>query len=92
MYSLKFVDDLKKLIEAVRSEDTGSREKLARSLNISINTLWKYQQILKKCNIPVRYSTKAQTYFFQLKEGQEVRCIWEFGLYENGKKISKKLD
>jgi len=82
MYSIDFFNDLKSIYERIKNEETGSRKQFAKSLKISENKLWRYLQIFKSKNIPVKFSKRGNTYFFDIKEDKEVRVIWEFGVFD----------
>lgn len=80
MYSVEIFDKLKAIHEKIKSENTGSRAQFAKDLQITEHALWRYIGIFKERKIPVKFSKRGNTYFYDINENEEVRIVWEFRL------------
>jgi len=65
--SNKFVEQynmLHRIIKLIKEEQTGTPNVFCEKLNITQRTLYKYYNILKEMNCPVKYNRKLETYYF----------------------------
>jgi len=57
----------------IYSRSTGTPEKLAKRLSISVRTLYEFLEVMKDLGAPICYCKKSKTYFYSEKGSISVR-------------------
>jgi predicted DNA-binding transcriptional regulator YafY len=48
----------------IRKKATGTPKEFASRMNISVSMLYEYLSVMKKMDVPVKYSKLKQTYYY----------------------------
>jgi transcriptional antiterminator len=74
---LKAVETAFKIKQAIEQENTGTREQFASRLGISPRWLTQHIRKLEEVlNLPVNYSRKRQTYYFEYRDQPKLPPIY----------------
>jgi len=86
MLPKQFFERMLDIHQAIKMENTGSRDQFCKTLKIGKTTLWKCFKEFEKKNILIKYDKLAQTYYYAIDKDKEVRVVWEFGLFDKKEK------
>lgn len=87
---MNFVKQAQRINEAhqlISNEKTGTPEEFARKLKISRSQLYNLIDTLKEFDAPVKYSKKAQSFYYALPFELELKYSLKIILEENAKEI-----
>lgn len=48
----------------IREHNTGNAETLAKTISVSVRTVYKYLNTLKKLGVPIAFNAHTQTYYY----------------------------
>jgi predicted DNA-binding transcriptional regulator YafY len=61
----ELINALERLHQLIRLKATGSPQQLAAKFNVSVGTVKNLIQVFKDKNLPIRYSRKNGTYYYE---------------------------
>lgn len=64
MYSIKYLDRLKRINELVKAKKTGSPKELAQKLGISVSHLHRCINEMKEMGVPVDFCRYSNSYYY----------------------------
>ncbi|MEL7147807.1 MAG: hypothetical protein AAFO69_15650 [Bacteroidota bacterium] len=71
-----FLDRLQKAHSLIKQEDTGTRKQFAKTLGISESGLWRTLKVFQRHDIPIKFSKRGKTYYYDIPKHQTVRLVW----------------
>jgi predicted DNA-binding transcriptional regulator YafY len=68
----QYFDRLQSIDRLIRKKGTGTPQQFARRLQISERSLFKYLELMKDLDAPIKYSNKKQSYYYEEEGGFEI--------------------
>ncbi len=65
MAILKYIKKIKRIDLFIQSRATGTPNDFAKKLNMSKSALYKYLNLMKEMNAPIRYNNITESYYYE---------------------------